>query len=217
MKQLKQKILLFLGNHLLTYVIRVLCKTVKIKKINSDAVEKLGGENKNFVLAFWHGTMTIPWFLHRNKNFGAIVSQSKDGKLLSNLLEKWNYKLTRGSSHKGGKEALGRLLEMAGNNYSIAITPDGPTGPVFKMKPGAVVTAKKSGIPLLLMGVGYKKFYEFRSWDNFKIPKLFSEAQVIYSDAIIIPEELDYDATNEKIIECEKILNELQIKASTFA
>lgn len=216
-KNLKKKSLHFLGNNLLGIVIRVLCKTVKYQFVNKSAIEKLENSNQNYVLAFWHGTMLTAWYLNRNKNMSAIVSQSKDGEILTRLLKKWKYEIARGSSHKGGKEAMNILLDFAQNKKSVSITPDGPTGPINVMKPGAVITAKKCSIPLVLAGVGYNNYYEFKSWDKFKLPKFFSVSKIIYSDPIYIDSSLDYEATDKIIKECEIKLNKLQEEAQKFA
>lgn len=216
LKNLKKDLLHFIGNNLSGFVINVLCKTVKYQIKNKDCIQSLNQKNQNYVLAFWHGTMLTPWYLHKESNFTAIVSQSKDGEILTRILKKWKYNVARGSSHKGGKEAMNMLLDFANSNYSIAITPDGPTGPVNVMKPGAVITAKKSNIPVVLVGIGYQKFYEFSSWDKFRLPKFFSKANIIYSDPIYIESDLDYDSTDIKIKECETLLNKLQKEAQSF-
>ncbi len=209
-KTIKQNLLRSIGNLVLHSVVSVLCITVKIKIINFDEVIKLYAEKKNFVLAFWHGTMLMPWYLHRDKNFAALVSQSKDGSLLANSLVKWGYKVERGSSHKGGKEALNTLLESSKQNYSVAITPDGPTGPPRVMKAGAVITAQRSGIPLVLCGVAYSKKYTLKSWDSFEIPKPFSKVTIKYSQPILVDKNLDRDETSKIISESEILLNQLQ-------
>lgn len=216
-KTLKKKLLYFLGNNLLGFVIRVLCKTVKYEIINKNCIDSLNDRKQNYVLAFWHETMLTPWYLHRNQNFSAIISQSKDGEILTRLLNLWNYSVARGSSHKGGKDAMKQLLDFAKQKKSIAITPDGPTGPAKILKPGAVVTAKKSNIPLVLAGIGYDKFYQFSSWDKFKVPHFFSTAKVIYSEPVFIDANLDFEETDAIIKECENILNKLQKEAQTFA
>ncbi|MCX7612044.1 MAG: lysophospholipid acyltransferase family protein [Ignavibacterium sp.] len=216
MKKLKQSIYRILGNLILKYSLDLLCKSLKIEIINKDVIENLEKQNQNYVLAFWHGTMLLPWFLHRNKNFSALTSMSKDGDLLAKLLRFWNYEVIRGSSSKGGDVALGIMIDYAKNKYSIAITPDGPTGPPLKFKAGAVITAKKSKIPLVLAGVGYLKKKKLKSWDSFQIPLPFSKARIIYSDPIIIDSELDYNQTDEIIKSCEKIMNELQLEAEKF-
>ncbi len=215
-KDLRREVLRFFGNHLLVVLVGVLCKTLKFKFINSDVIKKLDAEKKNFVLAFWHGTMIIPWYIHRNKKFVALTSKSKDGDMLANLLKHWNYVVVRGSSSKGGNIALGIMVDYAKNKCSIAITPDGPKGPIHRLKPGAVITAKKSNVPLVLMGIGVSNKKILKSWDKFEIPKLFSKVKIVYSDAIYIDSNLSFEDTSKKIDECEFILTQLQDEAETF-
>ncbi len=147
----------------------------------------------------------------------ALVSGSKDGELLFRVLNKWSYNVQRGSSTKGGKDALESLVQLAAENYSIAITPDGPGGPVRKMKPGAVVVAKKAQIPLVLVGIGIEKKRKLKSWDSFEVPRFFSRVNIIFSDPVNIDHDLTYDETSEMILENEKLLNRLQSEASEFA
>ncbi len=209
-KEIKQNLLRNLGNIFLHSIINVLCKSVKVNRINYEVVENLLSKKQNFVLAFWHGTMLIPWYFHRNQNFSALISQSKDGALLANSLVKWNYKVIRGSSHKGGKEALEILLKNSKQNFSVAITPDGPTGPPRVMKAGAVITAQRSGIPLVLCGVASNKKFIFNSWDKFEVPKFFSKVSMKYSEPIFIDINLSRDETSKIIEQCDSELNRLQ-------
>ncbi len=209
----RQNLLRKAGNYFLFTLVNALCHSVKVKVVNKEYIDKLFNENKRFVLAFWHGYMLIPWFLHRNKNFGALVSMSKDGELLAKVLTKWNYKVVRGSSHKGGKEALENILELINTNHPVAITPDGPTGPPEKMKAGAVIAAKKTGVPVVLLGVYYQNAKTLRSWDSFRIPKPFTNVCVVYSEPIYIDENLSYDETSKVIAETEVKLNRLQMEA----
>lgn len=213
LNQTQKNILRFIGIRIVSSTINVLLKTLRIEVKNNEAVTKLVKEKKNFVTAFWHGSMLIGWYLQRNANTAALVSQSKDGDVLSVLLKKWNYNVVRGSSHIGGKEALDMMLELAKQNYSLAITPDGPTGPIYKMKAGAAVTAKKSKMPLFLVGIGIKNKFVLKSWDHFEVPVPFSKTVIVYSDPIMIDDSLNYDETNKTIIECEELLNKLQKEA----
>ncbi|WP_337864913.1 lysophospholipid acyltransferase family protein [Ignavibacterium sp.] len=210
MKKVKQNLLRLLGNFFLKSAINLLCKSLKIEKVNQEVIDNLQQKNQNFVLAFWHSTMLLPWYVHRNQNFAALTSLSKDGDLLARQLKSWNYKVVRGSSSKGGDVALGIMVDLAKNKNSIAITPDGPRGPVRRFKAGAVVTAKKSGIPVVLVGVGFNKKRKLKSWDGFEVPKFFSRAKIVYSEPIFINSELSYDETSEIIKKCEQLLNELQ-------
>ncbi len=216
LKKAKQNSLRILGQLFLTNIVTALCKSLKIEKINDETIKKLNEENKNYILAFWHGTMLLPWFLHGNLKFAALISKSKDGNLLAKLLKHWEYEVVRGSSSSGGDVALGIMVDFAKNNYSVSITPDGPRGPAHKFKAGAVVTAKKSKVPLILAGIGYKKKKILSNWDKFEVPYFFSKVKVVYSEPIQVDAGLSYEETSDVIVNCENKLNELQREAQVF-
>ena len=156
-KELKKNFLRTIGNFLIDKAVNLLCKSLKVEVKNKEHIDRLRKENKNFIIAFWHSTMLLPWYLHRGDKVAALISKSKDGDLLSKVLKKWNYHVIRGSSSSGGEVALRTMIDYAINNYTIAITPDGPRGPEKVMKAGAVITAKKSGLPLVLAGVSLQE------------------------------------------------------------
>ena len=215
-KQDKQDTLRFFGSVILTHSLDALCKTLRVSYKNKKVIDDLRKQKQNYVLAFWHGTMLLPWFLHRDDGFAALTSKSKDGDLLAKQLKHWNYKVVRGSSSKGGDVALGIMIDLAKNGFSIAITPDGPRGPEYKFKAGAVVTAKKSNVPVVLIGIGIKSKKKLKSWDKFQIPNPFTNVKVIYSDPVYVDANLSYDETSKIIDECEKKLIELQKEAEKF-
>jgi lysophospholipid acyltransferase (LPLAT)-like uncharacterized protein len=216
LKKAKQDTLRFAGNYVLFHLVDILCKTLRINFINREAVAELEKQNKNYILGFWHGTMLLPWFINRNKNFAGLTSRSKDGDLLAKVLKKWNYKVLRGSSSEGGDVALGLMIDFAKNGHSVAVTPDGPKGPPHVLKAGAVVSAKKAGLPLVLAGIGFKKKRYLKSWDSFEIPLFFTRANIIYSEPLYISSNLNREQTSEIIKKCEEKLNELQREAGNF-
>jgi lysophospholipid acyltransferase (LPLAT)-like uncharacterized protein len=215
-RRYKQDILRVFGLVVLSQVVDLLCRSLKVSFKNKEVIDNLEGQNKNFILAFWHGQMLLAWYLHRNKNFTALISKSKDGDLLEKILKHWKYNVIRGSSSKGGDVALGIMVDYARNNESVVITPDGPRGPVNRMKAGAIITAKRSKTPLILLGVGYNKKRVLKSWDKFEIPKLFSTANAVYSNPVYINSDLSFADTSEIINNCEQKLNEVQADANNF-
>jgi len=217
LKKAQQDTLRFSSQFFIAGGVNALCKSLKVSVQNSGTIENLKSEKQNFVLAFWHGTMLLPWYLHGNPSFAALTSKSKDGDLLARILKKWNYEVVRGSSSVGGDVALGIMIDYAKNNYSIAITPDGPRGPRHKFKAGAVITAKKVNVPIVLAGVGYKKRKVLKNWDTFEVPFFCSSANIVYSDPIYIGKELDYNETSNMIDKCESKLNLLQQEAQVFS
>ncbi len=216
LKKAKQNSLRFIGQMFLTNIVTTLCKSLKTIIINDETIKKLENKNKNYILAFWHGTMLLPWYLHGDPNFVALISKSNDGDLLAKILKNWNYNVVRGSSSSEGDIALAIMIDFVKNGYSVTITPDGPRGPAHKFKAGAVITAKKSELPLILAGVGFQKKKLLSNWDKFEVPYFFSKSKIVYSEPIFVESNLSYKETSDIIINCENKLNELQREAQDF-
>lgn len=209
----QKKFLRFIGIRIASFLINVLLKTVRIRVVNTDVVSNLEKEKKNYVAVFWHGSMLLGWYLQKDKNFSSLVSKSKDGDVLNTILAKWNYKVIRGSSRDGGKVALESMIKLVNDGYSLAITPDGPIGPIYKMKAGAIIISQRCAVPLVLVGIAIKNKWTLKSWDRFEIPKPFSKAVVYYSEPLSIENNLNREETDMRIEKCEIQLNQLQKKA----
>jgi lysophospholipid acyltransferase (LPLAT)-like uncharacterized protein len=211
-----KKMLQFLGIHFVKYFVNILLKTLDIKELKNKQLDELEKKNKNYVLAFWHGTMLLPWYLKRDKNFYTIISKSNDGEILTRVLKSWNYNVERGSSSNGGSEVLTTLIEKTKTGSSIAITPDGPKGPEKKLKAGAVIIAKKANVPLVLLGIGLRKKKELKSWDKFQIPYPFTKIFAVYSEPIFIDKDFSYEETDNMINKASEKLNSLQKQAEQY-
>jgi Kdo2-lipid IVA 3' secondary acyltransferase len=140
------------------------------------------------VILFWHGKMFAGWYASRlaRNNMGAIrpvalVSASKDGDILTQVLLRWGYRVERGSSSKSGLEALDRAMRRvrSGECQRVVITPDGPRGPNHQLKRGAFLAAQELQLPIYFLRIQYRtaKTLE-RSWDRFEIPLPFSGVQI---------------------------------------
>ncbi len=202
----------------------LLCKTVRIRFVNkaffsSEGGSASGGEktnNGNYVVAFWHGSMLMGWYIHRPKRkrrVSALVSQSPDGEILSSLLNRWNYTMIRGSGHIGGKEAVQLMIDAVVDGSSLCITPDGSTGPRHIMKMGAVRVAQQAGVPLILSGIAVKRKKILKSWDQFEIPFPWTEACVCYSDPLTIDAYLEGAALDRVLEKCQSQMSALQQQA----
>lgn len=188
----------------------VLCRTLKVKIVN----DVRNGENVVFM--FWHGSMLMPWFINRERDLTAVVSQSKDGQILTRLLIRFKYKLIRGSSSKDSKDVMNEMQKVLANGDSLAVTPDGPRGPIHKMKIGGLIASVRTQKPIVLCGTAYSKKFVLNSWDKFEIPKPFSKAILVFSDKKYVKQGLpnsDYDKINSEL---ENELNVLQQEAQSY-
>jgi len=217
---MKKAFILIVLRIILWRVVLLWCKTLKIKRVNAEQFDELKRNGKNVVVAFWHGSMFVGWFLHRpevNWNISALVSQSNDGEFLSTILERWNYKMIRGSSHIGGKEAMQLMVDEVESGKSLAITPDGPRGPRHEMKMGAVRVAQRTGVPLILVGIAASTKKQLRSWDKFDVPRPFSSVVATYSEPIIVPKELNNESLDEFRLTIQNVMAKLTEDASELS
>ena len=192
---------------LLRVLIEALNRTISFVPENEAPVVALLEAGTPFVLVFWHGSMTYPWWRMRHRRAAALVSQSRDGQLLADLLTYWGYHVLRGSSSQGSKEAMTAMREAVAEGHVLCVTPDGPRGPYHEMKMGAVRVAQTMHVPFVMVSVGYRRFRRLRSWDRFEIPWPFTRARVIYSDPITIDPALQDAALDDRRHELEKMLN----------
>lgn len=130
------------------------------------------------VVAFWHGDMLPVWKHFADTQSVALISQSRDGELLSQLVGRWGFVTVRGSSSKGNREALAAMVDVLGAGRRVLITPDGPLGPRHAMKPGAVVAAHRAGVPLVLCRVKTDWAIHGTHWDQFLIPLPFATIEL---------------------------------------
>ncbi len=190
-----------LWTRLAAWIMLAVCRSYRITVVNPDALEGLG--RRNFVLAFWHGSMVVGWYLHRTLDMRALVSRSNDGEILAAVLERWGYGLIRGSSHRGGKEAMQMMIDEVGSGTRLAVTPDGPTGPPRVMKIGAVRAAQQGDAPLVLVSIHCDRAHTLGSWDSFQIPYPFSRVRVRYLGPTVIDRSLDGDVLTRKVRDLE--------------
>lgn len=201
---------------MLGIVVTLLCRSLRLRRSNHEVFDQYLHLNKRFILAFWHGGMMYPWYAHRGNRYLGLTSQSKDGDLLAKILRNWDYTVTRGSSSKGGKIALGIMTDFAKFEGSVLITPDGPRGPLEEFKPGAIIAAMRSQVPLFLLGVGYKNKKNLKSWDRFQIPKPFTRVNLVYSDPVFIPKDTGNEEVEKIIKRCSEELRKLNKIAEEF-
>ena len=161
------------------------------------------------IIAFWHGEMLPVLATFGPLHSVVLVSPSNDGKVLQQLLRDWGHTIVEGSSSRGGKQALEQLVVLAPQNI-ILITPDGPRGPAHVAKPGAVITAQRSGVPIVHVRVRATPVITFsRSWDRFQVPLPFARITMHLSEPIHVPAEISEDETTAEIRRMDERMHHL--------
>ncbi len=151
--------------------------TLRLEARNRVAMEK------RCVLAFWHGRLM--GVVMDNLGCGAVsmASRSADGAVAAGALAALGLRSARGSSSLRGREALQEVEEILRTSAPFAgLTIDGPRGPWRQAKPGALVLARRAGVPLVPATFSCRRPKVLRSWDRMVLPRPFSKVVVEYGD-----------------------------------
>jgi lysophospholipid acyltransferase (LPLAT)-like uncharacterized protein len=140
------------------------------------------------IYAFWHEALLFPVAFKARVH--VLTSQSADGELMTQVCRHLRIGVVRGSSTRGGSQALLDLLKCWRNSH-LMITPDGPLGPRRQVKLGAIFLASRTGLPIVPIGVGFCQAWRARSWDRFAVPYPWSTATCVAAPAIRVPARLD--------------------------
>jgi hypothetical protein len=173
--------------------------TTRIKKIENPRVENLEKDGRNFIYAIWHCQQVFLMYAHQGGKVCALVSKSRDGEYIARLLPRFGMEAVRGSTSKGGPQALLGLLDKAQQGFHPVITPDGPRGPARTVQQGVVFLAQKTGLPIVPVACGLKFKAVFNSWDRFQLPLPFGSAAIVYGNPVDIAHDADAGEAARKI------------------
>jgi lysophospholipid acyltransferase (LPLAT)-like uncharacterized protein len=156
-----------------------------------------GGYVEPAVYAFWHRSVLMATWRYRNRGIAVMTSRSYDGEYIARIISKFGYVPVRGSSSRGAVGALIGMRRALEEKHSVAFTIDGPRGPRYVAKPGPVLLASKTGLPLCAFYLAAERAWVLNSWDKLVIPKPFSRVAVHMSALMRVPADAD-DAAMER-------------------
>ncbi len=164
----------------------------------------------------WHENLLVPCNEFGGLGIKVLISQHQDGEIIAQICKHLGFGTIRGSSTRGGMKAMREMLRTADKSH-ITVLPDGPRGPRRRLEKGLVYLAAKSGMPIVLVGVGHDRPWRLNSWDRFVIPKPFTTALLVSAPAILIPPDVNSEQLEAYRIELETKLSELTDYAERLA
>jgi lysophospholipid acyltransferase (LPLAT)-like uncharacterized protein len=186
-------------------LISLIGKTIRFETNGWENFEQIASRGKIPIYAFWHNRIFLATYFFRDRDIVVITSQSFDGEYIARFIQRFGYGAVRGSSTRGGVGALVEMIRIMKAGLPTGFTVDGPKGPKYVAKTGAILLAKKTQNPVMPFSVETKKCWTVKSWDNLQIPKPFTRAKVFIAEPVYV--EADADEP-----EIEKKRNELQAK-----
>jgi hypothetical protein len=213
-RSLKRRAVAWLVVELGWLLLKLLHALVRVEPVGREGLETARAAGRSVLIALWHGRILLPIMEHCGEGIVPMVSLSRDGEMIARTVEKLGYRTVRGSSSRGGREALRELVAVLSVPGTVgAIMPDGPKGPRHRLKAGVVQIARESRALVLPMSWGARRPIRFRSWDRFQLWRPFSRAVVLYGEPVECPPEGDLRAQCESL---ERALVELERRADAW-
>jgi lysophospholipid acyltransferase (LPLAT)-like uncharacterized protein len=205
-----KEIKFFIIKNFLTSLAYHVCSLhVKSLRIVTDGVERIQehiGNGGTVVFSCWHQRFFSGFFAPRI--FGMtpciMISQSRDGDIVSDVVARIGWVPVRGSSSRGGKKALQVMIAGVEKYRMGGHIVDGPQGPPQIVKPGLIALASQTGAAICPGYISYENPWVFNSWDRFMIPKPFSRVLLRAGDFIFVPKDLDEKAFEEIRLDVER-------------
>lgn len=161
--------------------------------ITVDGVEEfieLAGKEK-CILMLWHNRLAIVPFVLKKFTphflYAALVSGSRDGEILSSIVHSYKNGRTIKVPHHGRYQALREVIRHVEEKEQIVvITPDGPRGPRYEIKPGIAVAALETQANMIALDWEANRFWELNTWDRLRVPKPFAKISVKFHTPVKI-------------------------------
>jgi hypothetical protein len=189
----------FLGLPLLRGLIRLLTASYRFDKVlGAEHIEPFIGSDAICAPCYWHqhhvvGSTLIRSWVRRGFKACFLVSGSVDGDVPERIARAWGAEVIRGSANQSGALALRDMQQMMKNGYSIITTADGPRGPKYEFKLGAVLMARIAGVPIIPIACAADRAWYLKRWDNFMIPKPFARIVIAVGVPYPVPAKTALD------------------------
>jgi len=198
------------------YLLRLYLSFLRVRVVGGEAAHKQFSKYGRVIAAVFHQRfLPALAYVTKFRNFKPIVmiSQSNDGELIASLASRLGLVPVRGSSTRGGREALMAILRALKKNPGVIHIVDGPTGPKGVIKPGLMAMAQVTGAPIFPIIISAEKAWVMRSWDRFLVPKPFSTVTIRWGDPFPVPRGTRPDQLEELRKQVESLMLEAHAEA----
>ncbi|MEP6885738.1 MAG: lysophospholipid acyltransferase family protein [Gammaproteobacteria bacterium] len=182
-----------------------------VRVIGAEHITRALDRAPSFIPVYWHQhtIFCVKQLLGQRSaglKLGFLISPSVDGEIGAMLVRDLGGVAIRGSSTHTGARALRDYYQaLAHEGVSPAITADGPRGPPWKFKPGAVLLAQMSGRPIIPLSYAASHAWKVK-WDRFVIPWPLSRVAIAIGEPVYVPKGLDAAGLERLQLEMEQRL-----------
>ncbi|WP_170920567.1 lysophospholipid acyltransferase family protein [Desulfacinum hydrothermale] len=165
----------------------------------------------------WHAMFPAVVHFFRRLDGVLMVSRSQDGEWASRIVHRLGYRTVRGSSHRGGSQALRAMLRLARRGHHAGLIADGSKGPARVAQPGIVWLARATQRPLFPVAMAAHPCWRLSSWDRTIIARPFSKVVMAFGEPLYVPRSASHESLELYRIQLEDTLNSLAEQADVAA
>ena len=188
------------------WAVRLLGLTLRVRIIGLDALRPTWGEARPLIYALWHGRLLmVPWMSARlvpmrgERPIRILASRSRDGEIIARFAQRFGLTAVRGSSSRGGAQAMRSLVGALAAGDDVVVVPDGPRGPREHVQPGLPALAALTGAPVVPVAFAARPARTLASWDAFQIPAPFARCAFVLGDPVPVKAADDRDEARARI------------------
>jgi lysophospholipid acyltransferase (LPLAT)-like uncharacterized protein len=198
------------------FLIRVICRTLRWEVQGYEHLDSITGAGRRAIFTFWHSCIFGATWFWRNRGIVVMSSTSRDAEFTARFIKRFGYGTARGSATRGSGRALAEMADCLKSGMEVAFTIDGPRGPVYVAKPGAITLARHTGQAILPFHIAMRRYAELPSWDRLRIPLPFTRALTLIAEPIYVPHEATSDEVARAQIALQSALDRLRSEGDAW-
>jgi lysophospholipid acyltransferase (LPLAT)-like uncharacterized protein len=197
--------------------IRLIGPTLRFEVVGVHNAIQIRNTGEPGIGAFWHQCIFPAVWIWRDRGIVVLNTVNFDGQWTRRVIERLGFGTAQGSSTRGAIEGLAAMARNLEAGHHVAFTIDGPRGPRYVAKPGAVILARRTGKPVSVFHVGLSSAHTFKkSWDLFRLPYPFSRAVMFVAPPIRVPVDAGSETMKEKQAEVQAALERVRDLAESW-
>jgi hypothetical protein len=213
----KFRLLLAIVPRIFFYGASLLYRTCRIELFGKEHEDQFLREGKPILFVSWHQGLLFFAYHFRFRDGIVMVSRSKDGELIARTVKRLGFMSARGSSSRGGKDAMNTMIDIVNRTHcSAGLVADGPRGPFGVAKIGIIKIAQETGLPLIPVIVWAKRKILFKNWDRTLLALPFTRIAFYYEEPIWIPKDATPERMEQARVDLEDTLNRMHRHAREY-
>jgi lysophospholipid acyltransferase (LPLAT)-like uncharacterized protein len=180
--------------------------------VNPEVARRLG---QRYIYAFYHEVMLFPAYYWAWPEMHILISDHRDGELITQVVRRLGFGVVRGSTTRGGARALRQMTQGIARG-NLCVTPDGPKGPRRHVHQGMIYLASRTGLPIVGAGMAFRGAWRARSWDRFAVPRPFRAAACVAPAPLTVPPDADRDTLEDCRREVERRMQAAMVEAEAW-